>query len=280
MPEDPVTLFDPATLLDAEELALEQAAATQPVPAPEPELPWDRQDGEPQKAYHAFLHFRAQPSHFHSCRAAYRDHVRMCTTPPFTHDPDLITEAPKSWRLWSAQWGWMDRAAAWDREVDRVASAKLLAQQVAARERHVSLAQAMLTVLSLPVKAAIEAAKDPLLVTRLIDAAQQSEAGAEALWAQVARLSGVIPRVVEMERLGLGLTTQTIGLAPPTPREDAAFAFADRIASDPAATQLAIQLLDHVHHAGPSLALGAGSLGESGDVDDSAAPESADAKAG
>jgi hypothetical protein len=294
MAEQPATLFDPtitpepwtpADLFDAEEQALEAAAATQAVPSPEDPPPWERQKGETTKAFHAFMHFRAQPPHFHSCKEAYRDHLKTCLQAPWPSaggsevDPDHLLEAPKHWRMWSSQWGWMERVAAWDEEVDRLARAKLMAAQVEARERHVRLAQAMLLVLSLPIKAAVEAAKDPTLVEKLTAGALADTAGAQALIRDVAKLAGVVPSIVAMERLALGLSTEAVTLAPPS-RDDHAFAFADRIASDPAATALAVQLLDRLSDAGPSLALGTGVSGEPGDMADSAALESAHEETG
>lgn len=280
MAELPESLFD--DIFDAEELALEVAASEQPVPAPEAELPWDKQVGEPDKAYHAFLHFRAQPPNFHSCREAYRDHLRSCLkTEGLPVDPDAFSKAPKHWRLWSSQWGWVERVAAWDREVNRRAHEKLLTAQVEARERHVRLAQAMIGVLTLPVKAAMKAAEDPKLVARLVKSARASQAGAESLWNQVAKLSGIVPSVVEMERLALGLSTESVNVGiGPAPREDAAFAFADRIAASPAATELAVHLLDHLSHTGPRPPLGPSVSGEPGDVVDGTALELVDDEAG
>ena len=225
--------------------------------------PWERQRHEPPRAYHGFQHFRDQK--IHSCFEAYKTHRRECMRLPVDH----LLDAPKHWRVWSAHWGWVDRAAAWEAEMDRQVRAKLIVAQTEARERHARLAQAMLTVLSLPVKAALEAARDPEFVPRLTASALASPSGANALVAQVAKISTVVPAVVTMERLALGLTTDAISVE----ERDDPINFADRIASDPAATELAIQLLDQLARPRESLALGAGLSGEPGQVADGPAPE-------
>ena len=104
--------------------------------------------------------------------------------------------------------------------------------------------------LSLPVKAALEAARDPALVQKMVEAAGRGPAGSYQLLAAIARVASVIPSVVTMERLALGITTDSVEV-----KEQREFdvSFTDRIVKDPVATELAIQLLDRVAPASPRL---------------------------
>lgn len=78
---------------------------------------WERQRGESAKAFHAFVHYRdLGPKR--SRDAAYAEHVRECGG----HREGTVgapPEAPGRWTGWSSRWGWTDRAAEWDGEVDR-----------------------------------------------------------------------------------------------------------------------------------------------------------------
>jgi hypothetical protein len=204
---------------------------------PEGPSPWERQRGEPVRAYHAFCHFRDQK--VHSCAVAYRVHKRECEQQPVADD----TDAPRRWRLWSSEWGWVERAALWDAEIDRQHREKLVQTQLEARERHARLGQAILTVLSLPVKAALEAARDPAIVQKMIEAAGHGPAGSYQLLAAIARMASVIPSVVTMERQAVGMTTVRVEVEE---QREFDVSFADRVVKDPVATELAIQLLDRV----------------------------------
>jgi hypothetical protein len=271
-PDDPLPVEqDPETAAAlAAEAAEEAAVAHLAAPLPEATQPWERQPGETTTQWHAFTHFRELQ--VHSCLEAYRQHRRNCMHLSTEH----LYQAPKHWRVWSSQMAWMDRALAWDSELDRQVRERLIKAQVEARERHARLAQAMLTVLSLPVKAALEAARDPELVQRLV-ASTATMAGTKDLMQQVARISSVVPGVVTMERLALGLTTDNVHV---DDRDDDGISFADRIANDPAATDLAIQLLDRLVGPGQSPALGLGAPSIEGQVADSPAPEPPDPEAG
>ncbi|MEV4557173.1 hypothetical protein AB0K51_09260 [Kitasatospora sp. NPDC049285] len=90
--------------------------------------PWERQEGEPTKAYEAFT--------------AYRDQG------PARSITKVAQELDKSRALigrWSRSYAWVLRAAAWDRDQDRL----FLAEQRQARRdlarRHARLAQAFLS---------------------------------------------------------------------------------------------------------------------------------------
>lgn len=137
----------------------------------------------------------------------------------------------------------MERAALWDAEIDRQHREKLVQAQLEARQRHARLAQATLTVLSLPVKAALEAARDPALVQKMVEAAGHGPAGSYQLLAAIARVASVIPSVVTMERQALGMTTVSVEVEE---QREFDVSFADRVVKDQVATELAIQLLDRV----------------------------------
>jgi hypothetical protein len=211
-----------------------------PVHVPEGPSPWERQHAETSRSYHAFCHFRDLK--IRSASVAYRAHKRDCDKAPV---PDH-TVAPHHWRVWSSQWDWVERAALWDAEIDRQHREKVIQAQLEARERHARLAQAILTVLTVPVKAALEAARDPALVQKMIDAAGQGPAGSYQLLSTIARMAAVMPSVVTMERLALGMTTDSVEVED---KREYDASFANRIAADPLATDLAIALLARIARA-------------------------------
>lgn len=237
---------------------------------PEGPAPWERQHGETVRSYHAFCHFRDLK--IRSASVAYRAHKRDCDKAPV---PDR-TVAPHHWRVWSSQWGWVERAALWDAEIDRQHREKVVQQQLEARERHARLAQATLTMMSMPVKAGLEASRDPAFMKNMIDAAQQA-GGARELLMLIARMAHEMPIVVTMERLALGLTTESVEVED---KRDYDVAFTDRIVADPRSVELAIQLFSRVAGHGPPPALGPGPSREPGEVVADAAPRPPDEETG
>lgn len=220
-----------------------------PVHVPEGPSPWERQHGETARSYHAFCHFRDQK--VHSAAVAYRTHRLECEKNPV---PDH-TLAPHHWRIWSSQWGWVERAALWDAEIDRQHREKVVQAQLEARERHARLAQATLASLSLPVKALLEAARDPALVQKMVDQAAAGPAGSYQLLSTIARMASVMPSVVTIERLALGLTTESVEVED---KRDFDVAFTNRILADSEAVDLAIALLHRAAGPGAPPALGPG----------------------
>ncbi len=197
---------------------------------------WERQHHEPSRAYHGFCHYRDL-----SARAigrAWVQHKMQCE-----HVPVPVRRSSSRWDAWASQWGWVDRAARWDAEIDRQHREKSLQAQLEARERHARLAQATLAVLTLPVRAALEAAKDPAVLQRLTEHARTGSGGAIQLLSTISRMAQVIPSMVTVERLALGMTTQSVEVED---SRDVDASFADRIAQDPEATSLAIALLDRL----------------------------------
>jgi hypothetical protein len=201
--------------------------------------PWERQPDESKGEYHAFCHYRDfQPSRHRSLDRAYREHCEKC----LGKVQPLTRRRPMTWGSSSARWGWVDRVALWDADVDRQARRKLAQVEIEARERHARIAQATLTVLSLPVKAALEAAQDRRLIAGLVNQIA-FPSGFHALLTTIVRVASVLPAVVTMERQALGMTDGNLEIKP---ERELDFSFADRIVRDQAATELAIRLLDRV----------------------------------
>jgi hypothetical protein len=199
-------------------------------------VPWERQPGESSKQYHAFVHYRDL-----SARAigrAWVQHKMQCE-----HVPVPVRRSSSRWDAWASQWGWVERAARWDLEIDRVHREKSMQALLEARERHARLAQATLTVLTMPIRAALEAAKDPAILRRLTEHAKTGPGGTIQLLAVISRMAQVIPHMVTVERLALGMTTEIVEVED---KRDGAVSFADRITKDPEATSLAVALLDRL----------------------------------
>ena len=199
---------------------------------------WERQRREPSRSWHAFTHFR-DLSVDRSIARAWRQHRATCAHVPAPEG----RRAPGRWAIWSARWGWVDRAARWDAEIDRQHREKSMQAQLEARERHARLAQATLTVLTMPIRAALEAAKDPTVIQRLTEHAKIGSGGAIQLLATISRMAQVIPSMVTVERLALGMTTESMEVED---KRNVDASFADRITQDPEATSLAIALLDRL----------------------------------
>jgi hypothetical protein len=172
------------------------------------------------------------------------------------------------------------RSAAWDAEIDRQAREKILTAQIEGRERHARLGQALLSVMTLPVKAALEASRDGKMIQQLIASAQHDAQGAYQLLAAVARMAQVASGVVTMERQALGLSSVETPVAHEDSREFD-LAFANRVIADPEATDMAIALLHRV--AGGTGAPPAERLGaprQPGEVADGSPSQPADEEAG
>lgn len=66
-------------------------------------------DGEPQRAFAAFVHYRDLAPHERSLSLAYSIS---------TGKPDAQLRAPGHWAAWSSEWEWVARAAAYDAWLD------------------------------------------------------------------------------------------------------------------------------------------------------------------
>lgn len=103
--------------------------ATSEPPQPEPVDPWERQAGygETAKAHHAFTHYRdLGPTR--TMAAAYRLTRGLAEGHP-------LGTLPEYFRDWRKAWRWDERAAAFDREQDRLATLQLRTELVAMRRR-------------------------------------------------------------------------------------------------------------------------------------------------
>lgn len=89
--------------------------------------PWERQEGETPKAYAAFCVYRdLGPSR--SCRET----------------AEKLGKSQKNIQLFSAKNHWVERAAKWDEEQDRIARQEQIKEIKKMRKRHADLATAML----------------------------------------------------------------------------------------------------------------------------------------
>jgi hypothetical protein len=184
---------------------------------------WERQDGESLPAWSAFRCYRDM------------DHRSLSK---------VGQELGKSKTLmsrWSVRWGWIERVNLYDADLDRRVRLKFIQAQIDARERHARVAQATLATLASPVGAMLNALRNPTVLERLTRQACASPAGLIALLGIVTRCASAIPAIIEVERLSLGMTTDSIDVD-----DKPDLSFANRIASDPVAVELAIALLGHL----------------------------------
>lgn len=97
--------------------------------------PWERQPGEPARAYGAFCIYRDLPPHERSLRAVAerlggkRSETGRRSTRPLER--------------WSSRWRWVERAARWDEEQDRRAREAQIRAVKDMRERHAKEAMAL-----------------------------------------------------------------------------------------------------------------------------------------
>jgi hypothetical protein len=153
-----------------------------------------------------------------------------------------------TWGDWSVRWAWVERAAAFDRFVDRQKRVALADAQVEAARRHARALQAAISVATIPLRIALETAATPPGLEMLRTAAWANAAGLRAAVAEARSSAAGLPALAQAERLALGMNTDNHEY------EDAPAAdpISMRIASDPAAMDLAIRLLDLVARPSPS----------------------------
>lgn len=198
--------------------------------------PWQQQHRESAKAYHAFCHLRDLPPDARSTDRGYRDHQRRCRGRQTCH-----ARAAKTWWAWSAAWDWPGRLASYDTAQDRVARERIAKDQTDARVRHARMALANLQVLSVPAWATLEALQNPLVRQRLVDDAKATTPGFYRLLEMVILAARAVPGLIQCERLALNMTTDVVEI-----EERRVDNVSLRIAQDPTAVDLAIQLLDRV----------------------------------
>ena len=225
---------------------------------------WDRQPAETSKLYHMFVHYRdLGPTR--SLDRAYNAHRTACEG-----RPGGGKRASGYWERAAVRWGWSERAGLWDDHIERQTRAQTAKEHADIRLRHARLAQGAMTALTVPVRTVIDALQqDPGLMTRLVEQAKINPMALLSVVAIVARVASIFPGLATMERSALGMTLLPAGETAEDRRE---WNLANKIASDPAATDLAIALLDRIAGSGPGAPVGVGALGEPGHVADGSAP--------
>lgn len=158
-----------------------------PVDAGPPEL-WEQQEGEGVQAFQAF--------------AAYRDLGEERTVRKVAR---IRNKAGSQIGEWSTKHRWVERARAWDINLDRIRQRELEVKQLEAAERH-----ALMIAGSLQATAAITQRFLEKLGTE--EGLQALEAlSAEDLATLAIQAARVQPRLVPAERLSLGLSTTNVG---------------------------------------------------------------------
>lgn len=101
--------------------------------------PWDRQPGESPKAFYAFVLYRDLPPNERSLRRVadlLYGHNPATRRPQHRHVPGQI-------KRWAERFAWVERAAAWDQERERIAREAEAEAIRAMRERHAKEAVAL-----------------------------------------------------------------------------------------------------------------------------------------
>ena len=143
----------------------------------------------------------------------------------------------------SVRYGWVARAAASDRHLDRQKLAALETEQVEAGRRHARVLQAAISALTIPVRIGAGDGFDDERAGDVAACGAGDRPRAARGGGRSALLGGVtLPALVQAERLTLGMTTEHYEFSE-TPKVDVV---AQRILMDPAAMDLAIELLDRV----------------------------------
>jgi hypothetical protein len=91
---------------------------------------WDRLENEPERAYRAFECFLSLPSGERTLLGAYRQHAG---------NPDAVKPSD-TWSRWSSEFGWRERAAAYDdhlASVRRDAHEQVIKEEAARQAREV-----------------------------------------------------------------------------------------------------------------------------------------------
>ena len=209
----------------------------------EESVSWERLVGESGKLYHAFCHYRDLLAE-RTIDKAYHLHMEQC------HHQPGVTRRSNRWLRWSADWGWVNRVEAYDQHLERAKRERYKTAQLAAVERHSRLAQAILTSLSAPVRAFLDGIKDPAVLAQLTAKMPNDPGAVLQMLAVIVRAAQVAPGIVAMERMALGLSEDAFEV-----EEHRDTGFADAVAKDPEAIQLAIRLLDRIAGTSPSHAL-------------------------
>jgi hypothetical protein len=167
---------------------------------------WERMAGEPSTAWVAFQ--------------AYRDQGPMRTI-----DAVATPRSPATVKAWSAAFRWRERAAAWDVETDRRRQEANRAAIAKMGEDHAKIAASYIAVLTAPARElSSRIQRDPNWLHGLT---------AKELITVAARAADAIGKLVTVERLSRGVSTENIAVGVTTshgtvmPGEDPLDALAD-----------------------------------------------------
>lgn len=148
--------------------------------------PWERQPDESPKAFAAFTAYRSLPGDRRSLVAA-RDNLGEASG------------SGRTYEAWSAEWSWVDRALAWDDELDRLAREKQIEEVLEMSKRHAQAAQVYINALLQPAVAILKKCQsDPDFMKRLV------ESDPHKALSHLERLAKALPVVVNVERLARG----------------------------------------------------------------------------
>lgn len=131
-----------------------------------------------------------------------------------------------------------------------------------AMARHARLAQGALTALSAPVRAVLDMLKDPQVLANLVAEGKATPAKTLAMVKAVGWAARNIPALIAIERQALGLSTRATEVDDEASDLTQELAVARRIAEDPAAVALAVQLLDRIAGTGADAPDGIRASGE------------------
>jgi len=136
-------------------------AKPQPVRLHPDRDPWERQPGETERAYAQF--------------AMYRDLGRTRT---LAQAAELLTRNANYLRTLAAAGLWAERAAAWDREADRLYAETMAAKRRDMADRHAKLATAFLAKVAQRLRTLVPDDLTPFDLVRMADLAAKLERAA------------------------------------------------------------------------------------------------------
>lgn len=160
--------------------------------------PWERQDDEPETAWHCFTAYRDDPG---------RPRSQARVVSQTGHGRAIV-------QRWSSVHRWRERVAAWDSEQDRVTREAEVAERQKAGKRH---AQIAMTALDVAIRPSLT------LLRRLNeDPTALDSMSLAALYDLAVKSAKLIPSLVAVERLARGETTQSIVIREQSTEDDEA----------------------------------------------------------
>jgi hypothetical protein len=177
--------------------AAKRKAPAKPKPA-KPAQPWERLDGEPDRAFEAFrLYLEQGPA---------RSTGKV--------GESLGHRSSKQSERWSSRWQWRRRVAAFDQAAAATSDTAHLDAVAKRSKRQAELAQLQGEALALPtVELLRRARQDPSVLQKL---------GLEDLVRLAAQAARAYPRVIQAERLALGVSTDAPAAPAYTPAQEKA----------------------------------------------------------